>query len=249
MIVEFYMNKILSKIKKKIEKGDWYRISFLGDSITSTEWVHPNWREIVEYVLKDKLEEMLGSYEVPYWKIRCYNDGFNGASTRELISFVDEEIGKHNSDLIIFLDTYNDKYYDISFDKHRENLQIIFDKLKEKSSELLFSSSISSLTEECNKKDLAYVLSAEELIKETRDIKYIDLFSEYSKFDLNRFFTFISENNPVAGAKEGDIDPSHPNQLGNAYIAKVLLKEIFGIEFDPELYIKETLEGKKYPAY
>ena len=72
------INANLEKIEKKLRQGDWYRIAFLGDSITSAEWVHPNWREITEYVLKDKMETILGEWETPSWKIRCYNAGFNG---------------------------------------------------------------------------------------------------------------------------------------------------------------------------
>ncbi|MEA3449779.1 MAG: hypothetical protein U9Q85_02265 [Patescibacteria group bacterium] len=67
---------------------------------------------------------------------------------------------------------------------------------------------------------------------------------------MKKIFTFVSENgNADAGIEPGAIDFGHPNQLGNAYIAKIILKEIFDIDFDPELYIKETLEGKKYPSY
>jgi len=47
----------MEKIKEALEKNGKYWIAFVGDSITSTEWVHPNWREIVEYVLKDKLQK------------------------------------------------------------------------------------------------------------------------------------------------------------------------------------------------
>lgn len=47
---------------------------------------------------------------------------------------------------------------------------------------------------------------------------------------------------------QGDIDPHHPNQLGNAYIAKVILKETFDVDFDPEKYIKEMVAGEKFPG-
>ena len=77
----------------------------------------------------------------------------------------------------------------------------------------------------------------------------IDMFNIYQNYSTEKFFTFISEGNPVEGVKAGDLDLQHPNQLGNAYIAKIILKEIFGINFDADEYIKDTLEGKKYPGY
>ena len=75
------------------------------------------------------------------------------------------------------------------------------------------------------------------------------MFNLYKRFPLEKFFTFISEENPVAGIKEGEIDPDHPNQLGNAYIAKLILEEVFSLDFNPEIYINDTLKGEKYPKY
>jgi len=49
--------------------------------------------------------------------------------------------------------------------------------------------------------------------------------------------------------KEGDPDLTHPNQLGNAYIAKVVLEHGFGVIFDAETYIADTNSGQKYPRY
>ena len=81
------------------------------------------------------------------------------------------------------------------------------------------------------------------------NLQKIDMFSIYQKFSTEKFFTFISEENSVEGIKAGEVDLQHPNQLGNAYIAKVILKEVFNIDFDPELYIKTTLSGEKFPKY
>jgi lysophospholipase L1-like esterase len=245
------MNKNLLKIKNKLKEDSWYRIAFLGDSITSTEWVYPNWRGIVEFVLKEKMEEVMGVWETPWWKIRCYNAGFNGVTTREMIDYVDEEVSMYKPDLVIFMDTYNDKYSEIEPDEHKNNLNKIFEKLFNLTEELVFTTSIPRFKEEANIENKAYMEIANEAIKKYGEkIQFVDMFSKYSEFDLKKFFTFISENgNKVSGIQPGEIDFGHPNQLGNAYIAKIMLKEIFNINFDPELYIKETLEGKKYPSY
>ena len=57
----------IADIQKRIDENGKYWISFVGDSITTCEWVHPNWREIVQYVLNDKLK---GD-----WGFRCFNFG------------------------------------------------------------------------------------------------------------------------------------------------------------------------------
>lgn len=245
------MNKQLQSIENKLKQGGWYRIAFLGDSITSTEWVYPNWRGIMEFVLKEKLEEIMGEWEMPCWKIRCYNAGFNGATTREMIKYVDEEMAQYKPDMVIFMDTYNDKYINISPEEHENNLDVILKKLINLAETVVFTSSIARLTKEANERNEKYILEAGKIMEKYKSrVLTIDLFSQYSKLDLKKIFTFICVNgNSDAGIKPGEIDFSHPNQLGNAYIAKILLKEIFDIEFDAGLYIKDTLEGKKYPRY
>ena len=62
---------MLKLIKSHLNKDKTFRIVFMGDSITSTEWVHPNWREIIEYVLKMELEKQMKDWKIPSWGIRC----------------------------------------------------------------------------------------------------------------------------------------------------------------------------------
>src|SRR5260221_375006 len=79
---------------------------------------------------------------------------------------------------------------------------------------------------------------------------FVNLFDASEEFPSDRIYTFKSgENDPKENIKEDDLDYWHPNQLGNAYIAKVILKEVFGIGFDPEKYIKDTLSGEKFLEY
>jgi len=245
------MNELLSKIEKKLNRGEWYRVLFLGGSITSTEWVYPNWRGIMEYVLKEELEKQMGVWELPCWKVRFYNAGYNGARTKEMINFIDGDVALHRPNMIIFMDTYNDVYLDISPEEHERNLGIIFSKLTKIAEKVVFTNSISGFNKEINNENRAYIEVANRAVeKYSNKIKNIDLFSKYAKLNLKKFFTFIEiSGNEDAGIKPGELDYSHPNQLGNAYIAKILLKEIFNIEFNAELYIKDTLAGKKKPTY
>ena len=77
--------KMMDKIKNKLEKEGKFWIAFVGDSITSTEWVHPNWREIVEYVLKEELQKVFTDYRIPFLGIRCFNHGYDGATTKDIL--------------------------------------------------------------------------------------------------------------------------------------------------------------------
>ena len=151
------------------------------------------------------------------------------------------------------MDTYNDKYKNIQPEEHSKNIKLILDKLVERVDNVVFSNSIARFNERANLENKKYMESADVVTKRYRDkIQILDLFSIFSILDLDKFFTFKYTKDDAdanAGINAGDIDFGHPNILGNAHIAKIFLKEIFEIEFNAELYIKETLEGKKYPGY
>ena len=79
--------------------------------------------------------------------------------------------------------------------------------------------------------------------------KFINLFEISDSFPKERIYTFISEENLVENIKEGDLGYWHPDPLGNAYIAKVSFKEVFGIDFDPEVYIWDVVNNVKLADY
>jgi len=137
----------------------------------------------------------------------------------------------------------------ISINKHVKNIRKIIKKLTDSGSKVVWCTSTPS--KEGWEKNAKYLPYAEACMKisPSKNTQLIDMFNIYKKLPLERFFTFRSENNPLAGVKEGEVDPEHPNQLGNAYIAKVILKEVFSLDFDPEKYINDTLKGEKYPGY
>jgi lysophospholipase L1-like esterase len=244
-----YGDILLGEIRKILSKGKKFRIVFLGDSITSTEWVHPNWREIVEYVLKEELQKKMGGdWERPSWNIRGINSGLNGAATSDLLDHLESDVFFYKPEMVICIAGKNDMHYKVSPVQHKENVKKLIEKITTKVPYFVFCTSTPSLTKEFNDGYKVYVELVRSLFPCPRTC-FVDLFKEYQKFDLTKFFTFISEGNEVVGFKPGDIDTLHPNQLGNAYIAKVILKEVFGLKFDPKRYIKQTREGKMYPGY
>lgn len=223
----------LSDIKDKLEKDGKYWVAFVGDSITSCEWVHPNWREIVQYVLNDKLK---GD-----WGLRCFNFGYDGSTTKDILEKTDY-IKSVNPDLVIMMIGGNDPFLNVSVEDHIKNINEIKDKLN---TNFILSTDNKPWNDIAFSKYLPYI----EADKKLGFDKFINLFEISDTFPKERIYTFISEENPVENIKAGDIDYWHPNQLGNAYIAKVILKEVFGIRFDPEKYIDSNARGEKYPKY
>lgn len=238
----------LDEIKKQLETTKKYWIVFTGDSITSCEWVHPNWREIVEYVLKEELTDKLDDWTIPSWGIRCFNFAYDGGTTKNILDHADDMLlGK--PDLIISLMGGNDPAFGVSIAEHVDNIKKFTEKINSNGTKVVWCSSTPAGEEAT--KNTEYQPYAEYSMKiPTNDkLQLVDMFTIYRNFPLKKFYTFRSEENPIEGIKEGDPDFWHPNQLGNAYIAKVILKEVFGVEFDPEKYIEDANRGEKFPKY
>lgn len=235
----------LSDIKQKIESNGKYWIAFVGDSITSCEWVHPNWREIVEYVLQDVMTGYLnGDWKKSEWGIRGFNFALDGSTTKDILERVNN-VKLVKPDLVISIMGGNDPTLGVSVSESVDNIRKFVSRVE---TEVVWCNSIYSGTD---KKNMQYEPYAKSFMQMPNipNLQKIDLFNIYKQFDLKRIFTFISEENPIEGIKAGEVDQQHPNQLGNAYIAKVILKEVFDIDFDPEIYMEDTRNGEKLPRY
>ena len=239
----------LAEIAKALKTKQKYWIVLTGDSITSCEWVHPNWREITEYVIKKEVTKFMeGDWAAADWGIRCFNFAYDGATTRDILARNPDLLGV-KPDLVMSLMGGNDRLFDIPVPEHITNIETIVKCLTDSGAKVVWCTSTPSLPGWKKNDEYIPYARATMKIKGTSGAQFVDLFSLYRVFPLKRIFTFISEDNPVAGVKAGDLDPDHPNQLGNAYIAQVILKEVFSIDFDAELYMKSTLSGEKYPRY
>lgn len=230
------------EIGEKLSRNGKFYITFVGDSLTSCEWIHPNWREIVEYALKEELQKNSSDWRIPSWGVRCFNYGFDGATTKD-VAWKLEEIMNPRPDLVIGLMGGNDPILGLKTEETRENLKKILEKFKNNSIEVAWGNGLPDLRNEKNKLNEPYRKVAMEFEKS------LDIYTWYEQWNLEHFYTFRSEENIDEGIKEGEIDPTHPNQLGNAYIAKFYLKEVFGIDFYPEKFIEGTLSGEKFPRY
>lgn len=239
----------IDEIKQTLLSGKHFKIVFTGDSITSTEWVHPNWREIVEYVIKFKLVDQMDDWKIPEWNIRCINSGYDGATMQDLLDRLDEAVIAHKPNLTIFVEGAADLTETMSENGYLTLAKKFINQVTEHSQNLIFCGSIPTNKPILNDKIQPYVDELKSFLPEF-NVRFVNLFEELQKFNLSKFFTFISPWGISAlGMKPGEIDWVHPNQLGNAYIAKVILEKGFDISLDPEKYIRETHEGKMYPGY
>lgn len=151
-------------------------------------------------------------------------------------------INSVNPDLVIYMIGANDPFLGVDVSSHIENIKKFRKKVK---SRVIISTVNKPWNDVAVEKYLPYVIEDRKEFTES----FVDLFKESDNFPKERIYTFLSEEILIENIKEGDLDYWHPNQLGNAYIAKVILDQVFGISFDPERYIKTTSEGLKLPEY
>lgn len=235
---------VLDIVESKLKKDGKFWIAFVGDSLTSCEWVHPNWREIVEYVLKNELQRTFENWRVPSWGIRCFNYGYDGSTSQDIVEKIDK-ILEHGLEMAIVMIGGNDKILGVSLEEHGKNLKMIEDRLRDNEVAPIMMTCTKPWNEASAGRYEPYV----ELDRTLGLTNFVDLYEESDKFPKERIYTFRSEAIPEEDIEEGDLDFMHPNPLGNAYIAKVVLEKVFGISFDPEKYITENLAGEKYPEY
>ena len=210
--------------------------------------MHPNWREIVEYVLKQKLRNHLsGDWKTAQWQLRFFNYEYDGATSSDMVDKL-PEILTVNPDLAVAMIGANDPFQDISVNEHGENILKLKTSIEKSGSKFIYST--------CNNPDREISRNAyEPYIKADSELgipteQFINLYEKSDKFPRKIIYSFkFEEDDPTENIKKGDQDFWHPNQLGNAYIAKVILKEVFNIYFDPEKYWKDTLAGEKMPKY
>ncbi|HSX39124.1 MAG TPA: SGNH/GDSL hydrolase family protein, partial [Candidatus Saccharimonadales bacterium] len=113
---------MLNIIKQKLTDKNSFKIVYLGDSITSSSWLHPNWRDIIEYVLEDKLMEEFKDWKIPSWGIRHINSGFDGSTSHDWLDKVQTQVINYNPDLVIVMGTSNDSLLKITPQQHSENI-------------------------------------------------------------------------------------------------------------------------------
>jgi|GEM_PF-2533523 len=238
---------LYKKILDTLKSGREYRIAFIGDSLTSAEWIHPNWRDSFEYILKFSFEEFKGNdWWIPEWNLKFYNYSLDGASSRDFIQQISIAQREINPDLYIIMGTSNDIELEISVQEHKDNFKKIFDLIQ--TQDVIFTPDIYSNDDTLNKRYEEYVNVVINL-NFPDNIYVFNGFGIYKNYPREKFYTLDLDLN-IDNTSEVKKDPIHPNSLGNIYITKMFLEEIFGIEIIPEVYLTDIRSYTvKYPKW
>ncbi len=250
-------NCFFEDIKKSVEKDESFLIAYYGASTTSQEYMFPNWGEIIRYTLKYAFEnedEGEDDYKKYMWNIHTINLGLDGASSTDLLERFDNLVLSKKPN-IIFLDaSKNDVYYKIDKKVTENNNKKLIKKALDKGIKVVFTARIPSLRENLNKKIIEYNEIDKKIAKEFSENKnfiFIDLFNIFPKTLIKESYTLIHPiSNEYIGIKAGEIDPIHYNKLGNVIVSKILLKEVFNIDFDENKFLKDLSDNTKmFPDY
>lgn len=236
------MITMLSRIINHITQWKLYTIGFVGDSISSCEWIHPNWTEILEYVLKRECENAMGDWQAPSRNIRAINLARDGSTTQDWV----DNMGKRKlgewCDLVFVMGSCNDRLFGIPQSQTIKNLQYLIKNLQEQGKTVVYCTTVLGL----DKKRIAEFMPYIQVIRQNVVAdEFVDMWwamEALEQMELNTMFTLLNPN--------GAIDPEHPNKLWNAFIAKIILKQVFNIQFDYEKYIEDSqMMNCKYPGY
>jgi len=242
------VNKYLQKIKNFLEEDKVYKIAFLGDSITSSEDIRPNYVDIINYILKEELTKITGNWELPYWKLKIINSGLNGATSKLLLDTLKENILDYNPHLAIAMVGKNDPYLGISSKSFSRNIEKVLSRMKTKNIDIVICSPNASLRTSFNEKIEPYLKEIKYVSNKLR-ILYVDIFKEFQAFNLKQLFTVISPGNKELGIGRWETDPIHPNTLGHARIAQVILEKVFKIKFNIKKFFKDLEKMNAFYRY
>ncbi len=265
---------LFQKILAKVLENRVYTIWFLGDSITSTEWIHPNWREIVEYVLKSELEleiqrlhneeglelpnesydgqynegELASEYarRIPSWNVRCINLARDGSTTRDRVKCQDKRLWVHkNIDLLIVVGTCNDPDYAFPVAETLTNLESLFAYCKNTLAIADVAYSTTSYSSSPSRIEKYTPYATAVVEKFATSEHLIDLWKTMQALPADEVERFYGMKN-----SDDSLDTTHQNVLGNSYIAGVFLDKLFGISFDYKKYCWAAVSmDYKFPSY
>jgi len=248
------MTSFFEAIKKQVAQGKLFFIIYYGPSSVSYEYIFPNWGEILKWVLKDQLEEKVGDYKKAYWDFQTANMGLDGASSVDLLERLSILVLDKSPDLVVLKDAGgNDGVCGIKKEITKGNTQKMIKNLLEKDIKVAFLNSVPSLSDDLNEKMKNYIEIYRRMVgefEENENFTFVDLFNLFPPSEVEKSYSLISEGNEDYGIEKGEIDSSHCNKYGNAMMAKILLKEVFGIEFDHEKFLRDVADDSiKYPGY
>lgn len=204
----------------KFKSDKIFRAVCIGDSTTSQEWCHPNWIDWLNFTFREGEDWQNG------WKKKFINSGRDGAYIEHYLDNFDQEVSLYKPDVVIVSLGLNHIFLKSTPSEIEQPLNTLFTKIKNINADIVTWSPY-AIPQEIYLEDLSKINSVYKSTTNKFDGTYIDTYTEFLKYDLNKLFTFKSDGNEEWGMKDGDIDFLHCNEIGCQIIANKIAKEAF----------------------
>jgi hypothetical protein len=198
-----------------------FRAVCIGDSTTTQDWCHPNWISWLNFTFRETED-----WDID-WRRKVINCGRDGANISHYLKFFDEEVTLFKPHVVITSIGLNNLIPHFDQKEMEHSLRLLFKNIRSIKSDLITWSPYAIPKEKylTNLKRINNLYK--KLTKEFNGV-YIDTYSEFLKYDIQKLFTFKSDGNSEWEIKKGDYDFLHCNVAGNQIIAEKIAKEAFG---------------------
>ncbi|KKR06467.1 MAG: hypothetical protein UT34_C0001G0508 [candidate division WS6 bacterium GW2011_GWF2_39_15] len=195
----------------------------IGDSITSQEWCHPNWYDWLNFTFRQNTEWESGV------KRKIINSGHDGADVDDFLNNFDLTIAIYKPDAVIVSLGDNEIEKPEGFEGRTRKL---LSRIQSINADIILWSTYEAPNPKYSQA-LSKVNDTYKRLAQEFNAVYIDMYSEFKKYDLSKLFTFVYPwENRQWGMKPGDIDFLHCNEIGNQIIAEKILKEAFDTDLN-----------------
>lgn len=211
----------MKKYLQVFQSDQIFRTVCIGDSTTSQEWCHPNWIDWLNFTFRE------GEDWNNDWRRKFINSGRDGAYIDHYFKYFDEEIALFRPHVVIASIGLNHLFLKSTPDQVEGLLKPLFHRIREMGADLITWSPY-AIPAEQHLAGLSKINQAYGAVTQEFDGVYVDMFNEFSKYDLSKLFTFMSDGNEEWQIAPGTIDFLHCNPIGCQIIADKIAREAFG---------------------
>lgn len=230
----------MSEYLKIFNSTGHFRAVCVGDSTTSQEWCHPNWIDWLNFTFRE------GENWDEDWKKKFINSGRDGAFIEHYDEYFNEEIEMYKPHVVIVSIGLNHLFLKSSPGNMEKSLINLFSRIRDINADLITWSPY-AIPESKHMEGLSKVNKVYKKVTSDFGGVYVDIFSEFQKYDLTKLFTFVSDGNDEWGIKKGDVDYLHCNPIGCQIIAEKIAQKAFNKKLsDWEFGTMKLIDLTKY---
>ncbi|OGC47466.1 hypothetical protein A2886_03525 [candidate division WWE3 bacterium RIFCSPHIGHO2_01_FULL_42_13] len=209
---------------QKFKNFEPLKVLVAGDSTSSPYWCHPHWVDWLDLIFRgeDDWAGVQGRLII--------NSARDGAKIEYFLENFAFLISDFDPDVVILSLGINERFPSFDPIKTKTDLDSLFRKIAGVGMDLVAWSPHPLLNNKFSN-EIKQIRDMYEELCDKYDAKFVDVHSEFEKYDLTKLFTFkLTFDNVIAKMKPSEIDYLHCNTVGHQIIADKIAKEAFDLE-------------------